>query len=82
MVIKGNGSFSKADIGITGSGSYTGEALKLETAKVSVTGSGRCNCYVSNTLNASVTGSGNITYSGSPSMIDTRVSGSGRIRSN
>ena len=78
--IKGNGSFDKADIGITGSGDYTGESLKLETASISVTGSGNCNCNVTNLLEARITGSGNITYLGNPSRLDSRSTGSGRIR--
>ena len=80
--INGNGSFDKADISTSGSGGYSGESLKLATAKVSISGSGKCNCYVSEVFNANVSGSGSITYSGSPKVIDTKVSGSGKIRTN
>ena len=43
-------------------------------------GSGSCKCNVTDNLEASVSGSGNITYIGSP-KIDARVSGSGRVKS-
>jgi hypothetical protein len=80
ITVRGNGSFNKADISITGSGRYNGELIKLETANITVTGSGSCNCNVANSLEARATGSGNITYLGNPPRIDTRVTGSGRIR--
>ena len=80
IIIKGNGSFVKADIGMSGSGGYTGESLKLQTANINITGSGRCNCYVTNSLEARITGSGNVIYSGTPTKIDARATGSGRVR--
>ena len=79
--IRGNGFFNNADIGITGSGDYFGEFLKLDTAVIAVTGSGDCICNVVNSLEARVTGSGDITYHGNPPRINVRSTGSGKIRS-
>jgi hypothetical protein len=80
ILIKGTGSVGEAEISISGSGSYTGESLKIKSADVSISGSGNCQCNVSESLEASVSGSGNVTYIGNP-RIDARVSGSGRVRS-
>jgi hypothetical protein len=81
ITAKGSGSFNKADIGISGSGNYTGESLKLEAANISIAGSGNCNCNVINSLEARVSGSGNVIYTGNPPKIDSRTTGSGRVRS-
>ena len=81
ITLKGNGSFNTADISITGSGKYLGESFKIETAEIRITGSGNCNCYVSESLNGRLTGSGNITYFGSPNKVAVRATGSGNVRS-
>jgi hypothetical protein len=80
IIIGGNGSASKADISISGSGNYTGEPLKIGSAGISISGSGDCTCNVTESLRASVSGSGNVTYLGNP-KVDARVSGSGKVRS-
>jgi hypothetical protein len=81
IIISGNGTASRADISISGSGNYDGEPLKIETAEIHISGSGNCTCNVTETLKASVSGSGNVTYSGGSPKIDARVSGSGKVRS-
>ena len=68
IIIQGKGSFNNADVGISGIGRYVGEFLKLETAKVNLSGIGKCICYVSDILNAHVSGIGGVTYSGSPKV--------------
>jgi len=80
IIIKGTGSIDEAEISISGSGSYTGELLKIKSAEIAISGSGSCDCNVTETLEAQVSGSGNVTYSGNP-KIDAKVSGSGRVRS-
>ena len=81
IIIGGNGTASRADISISGSGNYNGEPLKIATAEIHISGSGNCTCNVTENLKASVSGSGNITYSGGSPKIDARVSGSGKVRS-
>jgi hypothetical protein len=81
VVIEGKGSIGSAKINISGSGRFTGESVPVEAANISVTGSGRCSINVTNSLEARVSGSGNITYLGNPQKIDTRVTGSGRVSS-
>jgi hypothetical protein len=80
IIIKGRGDVKEAELSISGSGSYSGESLKINSAEISISGSGSCHCNVTATLEARVSGSGNVTYTGSP-RIDARVSGSGRVRS-
>jgi len=81
IVIGGNGKAGTADISISGSGNYTGEQLKIGSAQVSISGSGNCNCNVTESLKGSISGSGNLTYLGNAPKVDTRVSGSGHVRS-
>jgi hypothetical protein len=80
VIIKGPGSIDEAEINISGSGSYSGEELRLNSAEIRISGSGSCYCNVAETLEAHVSGSGSVTYTGNP-KIDARVSGSGRVRS-
>jgi hypothetical protein len=80
VIIGGSGEAASADVGISGSGNFSGESLKIANADFHISGSGSCKCNVTDILNASVSGSGNITYVGSP-KVDARVSGSGKVRS-
>ena len=80
IVPGGNGTASKADISISGSGNYEGGALKIESAEIHISGSVNCSCNVTGSLRASVSGSGNVTYEGNP-KVDAHVSGSGKVRS-
>jgi len=81
IMIGGNGSASKADISISGSGNYSGEQLKIGSADIHISGSGDCTCNVTESLKAGISGSGNINYFGNAAKVDTRVSGSGHVRS-
>jgi len=80
IIMDGKGTVSRADISISGSGNYSGEAATLGSVEISISGSGNCLVSVSESLKASVSGSGNVTYTGSP-RVDARVSGSGKVRS-
>lgn len=80
-IILGGGNATKANIGISGSGNYTGESLKIESLEIHVSGSGNCSCYVTKSINAGVSGSGNVSYLGNPPKVDAHVSGSGHVRS-
>ena len=78
LIIKGNGSFDKANIRVSGSGGYSGESLKLQDAEVTISGSGNSNCYVTNSLDVRVSGSGNCnSYVGN--VLNASISGSGNV---
>jgi hypothetical protein len=81
IAIGGNGKTGTADISISGSGNYTGEQLKIGTADISISGSGNCTCNVTESLKAGISGSGNLIYLGNAPKVDSRVSGSGHVRS-
>jgi hypothetical protein len=76
-----NGKVSNADLSISGSGSYRGDDLSISDFQAGISGSGSCTCKVTESLRASISGSGNIYYSGKPPKIDVRSSGSGHVRS-
>ncbi|MBA4322915.1 MAG: hypothetical protein C0408_08885, partial [Odoribacter sp.] len=72
IVIKGIGDIGSGDISISGSGNYSGETAKFKELKVSISGSGSCNCNVSESLSATISGSGNLNYAGNP-KVNARV---------
>ena len=69
-----------AELTISGSGKYDGEEFKVNEMDVRISGSGNCRCWVESDLKVSVSGSGDIYYKGDPDRIDSRTSGSGKIR--
>jgi hypothetical protein len=67
------------NVAISGSGNYHGDQLASTSAVVQVTGSGNAKVRVSQTLNATVSGSGSVTYSGNPSQVSSHITGSGSV---
>ncbi len=67
---------------VTGSGDFLAYDLKAEKVDANVTGSGDIQLTVVNELNARVSGSGDITYKGSPEKQNFRTSGSGKVSKN
>ncbi|MFV0565428.1 MAG: head GIN domain-containing protein [Flavobacteriaceae bacterium] len=66
---------------VTGSGNFHGFDLKSKNTKVTVTGSGDAEVSCTEILKASVAGSGDIVYKGSPKIEETKIAGSGSISS-
>ncbi|WP_100615881.1 head GIN domain-containing protein [Confluentibacter citreus] len=66
---------------VAGSGDFHGADLKSNDTDVSISGSGDAKVLSLESLKARVAGSGDIVYSGNPSKEDSKVSGSGSIRS-
>lgn len=64
---------------IAGSGTVEGLDLRTATATVDVAGSGDTHLHVTDRLSATLMGSGDVTYRGSPTT-DTSILGSGRVR--
>ena len=65
---------------VTGSGEMDFSACRAESATVDVTGSGRIEVNVSDTLEGSITGSGTVIHVGEPRHKRIEVHGSGRVR--
>ncbi len=65
-------------VSISGSGKYDGEKLTSKTAVIQTTGSGGATVQVIDTLDASISGSGSITYIGNPALTQKSI-GSGKV---
>jgi hypothetical protein len=74
-----SGTANKVVIKLGGSGNVFCDQLKSSSAKVDVSGSGNVKVYASESLDATISGSGNIQYSGNPSQVNKNVTGSGSI---
>lgn len=65
---------------IAGSGNYHGEKLISRESSVNLSASGTAQINVTGKLDANVTGSGSLFYTGSPETVNTKRSGSGSIQ--
>lgn len=74
-----NGAANKVDVTLNGSGNVDCSGLKAKSATAKINGSGNIQVYASSSLDASISGSGTIKYSGSPASVTKSVSGSGNI---
>lgn len=83
--ISGSGDFSisgKADestVSISGSGEFRGGDLMTKSTAIRVSGSGDASIYASERVDASVSGSGDVHYSGHPKSVSKVAHGSGDI---
>jgi hypothetical protein len=68
------------EVKVTGSGSFDGESLTAKNTEAYVSGSGAISVKTTNSLKARVHGSGDISYSGNPTSINEKISGSGSIK--
>jgi len=75
------GTTTSFEAAIAGSGDIEAFDLKSDKAEVRISGSGDVTLSVKNDLKARISGSGDIRYKGNPKYEDTKVSGSGSIRS-
>lgn len=76
--IKLSGQADGEEIELSGAGDIDASQLASKTAKVTVSGAGRAVVQVSDTLEADVTGAGNVQYVGNP-KVTQHVSGAGAV---
>jgi hypothetical protein len=76
-----NGRASELKGSIAGSGSVDAYRLEAGNANITIAGSGDYNVNCTGELKVRVSGSGNVNYKGKPDKIDTKVVGSGGIKS-
>jgi len=69
-----------AKLDISGSGSMNANKLKCTNVTCKISGSGSARVYATDQLIADISGSGAISYKGSPKHLDNRVSGSGKVK--
>ena len=74
------GKTDKQDVRISGSGEYNAFDLTSNETVVDISGSGNCEIFVEESLEAEVSGSGDVEYRGEPKIVNTEVSGSGTIK--
>ncbi|OAB78158.1 head GIN domain-containing protein [Cochleicola gelatinilyticus] len=79
--LKVNGNVQNLEVKVTGSGTFNGKELIAENTEAYVSGSGEASVVANSSLKARVNGSGDITYSGAANKNDTKVLGSGSIKS-
>ena len=77
ITVKGNGNYLNSLI--NGAGNITAKEFPVATCKAYVNGAGNCTINVTDELDATVNGAGNIYYYGNPSTVRTSISGVGRI---
>lgn len=78
--MRAEGKVKDLEITVSGSGDIDTRELEAEDAMVTVSGSGDVKVYASQSLDAYVAGSGDVSYYGDPEDVSTSVSGSGDIK--
>ncbi len=77
--IRVSGTSADSAVDVSGSGDYDGSELTTTTARVEASGSGQARVNVTGQLVVSVSGSGDVLYSGNPTDMQRSSSGSGQI---
>jgi hypothetical protein len=74
------GKAQSLNVGISGSGDVEASNFEADNVRVRISGSGDCRVYAKSSLDARVSGSGDISYRGSPAQVSKSVTGSGSVR--
>ena len=77
--IRVSGRAKNLSIDINGSGDVEVPNLKAEKAVIKVNGSGDVSAYVTEDLDVSITGSGDVTVKGNPKRVKQKINGSGGV---
>jgi hypothetical protein len=78
-VVRASGTVTRLDVSLGGSGDAQLDRLVARDVHAVLAGSGRIVTRATNTLQASVPGSGTIVYSGNPAQVTRSITGSGAI---
>ncbi|MBR9997718.1 MAG: DUF2807 domain-containing protein [Cyclobacteriaceae bacterium] len=78
MALSGNA--TDVRLTISGSGSLDAEDMRADAYDVQISGSGKSRINVGQTLDARISGSGSVYYTGDPDKVISNVSGSGRVK--
>lgn len=73
-----SGNAGTATVKITGSGKLNAEELMARECDIRISGSGNCQIHSANSLEARISGSGKVYYSGSPKHVNVQSTGSGK----
>ena len=77
--IRVGGKTDNLSININGSGNVEVPNLKAEKAVININGSGNVSAYVTEDVDVSITGSGDVTIKGNPKKVKQKINGSGRV---
>lgn len=75
-----NGTAKQIKTNISGSGEILAADLQVDVCEVRISGSGDVEINVKNELDATISGSGSVSYKGNPGHVNTHASGSGKVR--
>ncbi|MDR3460011.1 MAG: DUF2807 domain-containing protein [Verrucomicrobiae bacterium] len=74
------GSVTNLEANLTGASGLHAKSLQTQTAVLTLVGAAEAEIAVTDTLKASVTGAGSLTYSGSPKTVEKTIVGAGTIQ--
>ncbi|HXK75120.1 MAG TPA: head GIN domain-containing protein [Bacteroidaceae bacterium] len=74
-----SGTSQEVGLRTSGTGDITGKNLTVQDARLHTSGTGDISCTVINTIDASTSGTGDVTIYGQPKRLQTRESGTGDI---
>ena len=77
--VKLDGTINTLLADMTGASELNAKSLQTKTAKISTTGAADAQVAVSDTLQVSITGAGEVSYYGNPKTIEKNVTGAGSI---
>ena len=78
----GQNEFERFDCKVNGSGSIKARSASCDAVYAKISGSGDIEVTVNEVLDAKISGSGNINYWGTPEVVNTDISGSGKVTHN
>jgi len=78
--IQAEGTAKEVKAGISGSGQVMAANLETDKCTVRISGSGDVEINVKSDLDATISGSGTVSYKGNPSHMNSHSSGSGKVR--
>lgn len=78
--IEASGTASDVKASISGSGKILAADLETNRCEIRISGSGDIEINVKNEIDATISGSGTVSYKGNPSKINSHSSGSGKVR--
>lgn len=78
--IQASGSAKEVKVGVSGSGEILGANLVVDLCEIRISGSGDVEINVNKELDATISGSGTVSYKGNPAHVNSHSSGSGKVR--
>ena len=78
--IVASGSAQSVKTSISGSGKVLAANLEADKCDIRISGSGDVEINVKSELDATISGSGSVSYKGNPNHVNSHASGSGHIR--